>query len=161
VEDFSGTQGSRGWFYGYVAPATSSAFVLMTQFDGSIWHVQNGTYWTRVTQEGGHPNGVITTSGRVPVDHWSVRRWVSSVSGAVAIHGEVANLDASQNGVAARVVVDGATLWSRVISGVAPPGTPYYVEASLSVGSTVDLVIDPNESHDLQDTLRFTAIIER
>jgi hypothetical protein len=161
VEDFSGTQGFRGWLYGYVAPATSAAFQPMTEFDGSIWHVQNGTYWTRITQEGGHPNGVLTTSGRVPVDHWPVRRWLSSVSGNITIRGEVANIDNSQNGVAARVVVDGTTLWSQLIIGVASPGLPYTVEATVSVGSTVDLVIDPYQSHDLQDTLRFTAIIER
>jgi hypothetical protein len=52
-------------------------------------------------------------------------------------------------------------LWSQVVADVAPPGTPYSVAASVSVGSTVDLVIDPYEGHDLQDTLRFTAIIER
>jgi hypothetical protein len=95
------------------------------------------------------------------VDHFPVRRWVSSVSGSITIHGEVANLDNSQNGVAARVVVDGATLWSELVVGVASPGSPYTVQATVSVGSTVDLVIDPYQSHDLQDTFRFTAIIER
>jgi hypothetical protein len=95
------------------------------------------------------------------VDHWAVRRWVSSVSGSVTIHGEVANLDNSQNGVAARLVVDGTTLWSQVVVGVASPGSPYSVLTTVSVGSTVDLVIDPYQSHDLQDTFRFTAIIER
>lgn len=160
VEDFSGTQGSRGWHYGYVAPATSAAFQPMLEFDGSIWHVQSGTYWTRITQEGGHPHGVNTSSGRVPVDHWAVRRWVSTISGSITISGQVANLDANGNGVAARVVIDGATLWSEVVNGVASPGSPYTVQASVSVGSTVDFVIDPYESSDIADTFRFTAIIE-
>jgi hypothetical protein len=132
----------------------------MLEFDGSIWHVQNGTYWTRITQEGGHPNG-LTTTNRVPVDHWAVRRWVSTVSGRITISGQVANLDDSGNGVAARVVVDGATLWTQVVNDVAPPGSSYVVQADVVVGSTIDFVIDPYQSHDTQDTFRFTAIIER
>jgi hypothetical protein len=133
----------------------------MLEFDGSIWHVQAGTYWTRITQEGGHPNGITTTTGRMPVDQWAVRRWLSTVAGTITIRGEVANLDNSANGVAARVVVDGATLWNQVVAGVAPPGSPYSVQAVVSAGSTVDFVIDPYQSHDSQDTFRFTAIIER
>jgi hypothetical protein len=31
----------------------------------------------------------------------------------------------------------------------------------VAVGSTIDFVIDPYQSHDTQDTFRFTAIIER
>jgi hypothetical protein len=157
---FSGTQGSCGWSYGYVAPATGSAFLPMTQFDDA-WHVQDQTYWTYLARDVGHPNGTITSGGRVAVEHWAVRRWSSNVNGAVRITGVVRKATGATggNGIVARIAVDGAKLFEQVVTD--ETGTGFDLAASAKIGSTIDFVIDPNAGDDGADSTYFEARVWR
>jgi hypothetical protein len=160
---FSDTQGRCGWSYGYVAPATSDAFQLMEEYDvvDADWYVARGTYWTVMDGAHTHPNGTLTSRGRLPVEHWTVRRWTSNVSGVVRIIGEVRKSVGAVdgNGVVARVVVDGITLFEQTV--VDETGIPVEVTASLAEGSTVDFVVDPHESDDAYDSTFFEAALWR
>jgi hypothetical protein len=161
VNEYSGTQGQSNWYYGYFAPATSMAFLMMTHFDVDTWHVLDGTYWTRLDKMGGHPNGTTTCCNRQPVEQWAVRRWVSTVAGSVTISGDLASIDPnSWNGIIGHIIVDGVEVWSRVTTPQTVT-TAYQITASLRVGSTVDFAIDPNQGQDYSDATRFTIVIAR
>ncbi|MFM8007128.1 MAG: hypothetical protein ACKO86_19800, partial [Dolichospermum sp.] len=109
--EFSGTQGQNNWYYGYYdGPFNSSDFQQMNQFSSSTWYLQNGTYWTQLWATGGHPNGQIKSGGRLPVQQWAVRRWVSEIDGVVDISGSV--LGGSTIG---RIFVNGVELLSQNI----------------------------------------------
>jgi hypothetical protein len=82
----------------------------MSQFDSrtSTWFVKNKTYWTSLTADGGHPNG-INNNGATwqPVEHWAVRRWKSDYDGQVSISGLIADLNSGGgNGVIGQIFVD-------------------------------------------------------
>jgi len=173
VADFSLVQGERNWRYGYVEPATSPEFQLMTQIatvDGYMppsgeawptWAVQLGQYWTKIFELGAHANGVITSEGRQPVDQYAVRRWTSSVDGSVTLTGELAKIDttASSNGVDARIAVDQVVVYSQFVKGDDSSGYAFEVPVTVHVGSTVDFVLDSHAQNDVADLTRFTAAI--
>jgi hypothetical protein len=157
---FSGTQGKCGWSYGYVAPATSSAFVAMGEYDalGEAWYVQNGVYWTYMGRSFMHPNGVTTSGGRTAVDHWAVRRWTSNLTAAIRITG-VAKKPVGGNGTVARVMVGANVMFEQTI--VDDVGMSFDIVANVSLGTNVDFVLDPNLSDDGADSTDFTAAIWR
>lgn len=108
VQDFSGVQGHRNWYYGFydktgdtVTPGYSvSDFQQMTQFQGSTWWVNNldntsTGYFTRLDAIGGHPNGLDNYAGRLRAlrEHFAVRRWVSTYSGLAQIEVTIAKRD--------------------------------------------------------------------
>jgi hypothetical protein len=165
--DFSGVQGQAGWFYGYVAPASGPDLILMTQFEssghplGAVWWAANGTYWTSLWGLGGHPNGLVTSGGRVSVEHWAVRRWISRVEGGIRIVGRLAKENIGSvtgDGVVGRVIVDGVEVWSQHVAGTDVVGTSFDVRATVARGSTVDFRIEPFGT-DISDSTRFTAKI--
>jgi RHS repeat-associated protein len=166
VAEFSGVQGQNNWYYGYYdGPFTSSDFRQMTQFVANnssfLWSVQQGTFWTSVGSNWTHPNGVITSYGRTPVEQWSVRRWVSEAEGEIEISGKLAKLgdQIGGNGVIGRVIVDGVEIWSQAIAGNNTEGIDYKVKATVKAGSIVDFALDPNAANDLVDSTIFTASI--
>jgi hypothetical protein len=158
VIGFSGTQGQCGWSYGYVAPATSNAFVLMGEYDatGESWYVQSTVYWTYMSRNIMHPNGLTTSGGRTPVDHFAVRRWVSNVSGAIHISG-VAKKPVGGNGTIARIKVGSNEVFQENV--VDDAGVTFDVVTNVAVDMTVDFVIEPNASDDGSDSTEFTAAI--
>ncbi|MFM6201788.1 MAG: Calx-beta domain-containing protein, partial [Dolichospermum sp.] len=150
--EFSGTQGQNNWYYGYYdGPFNSSDFQQMNQFSSSTWYLQNGTYWTQLWATGGHPNGQITSGGRLPVQQWAVRRWVSEIDGVVDISGSV--LGGSTIG---RIFVNGVELLSQNISGQT---ANYNLRVAVQKGTFVDFAIDPKDNNDLSDSTLFTAKI--
>lgn len=161
MSGFSGTQGKCGWSYGYVAPATSAAFVAMAEYDvtGEAWYVQNNVYWTWIGRSTAHPNGVTTSGGRTAVDHWAVRRWTSNFAGAIRVTGVVkkASGTAFGNGVIARVVIGTTTMFEQTI--VDETGMTFDIAANASIDQTIDLVIDPNASEDGFDSTDATVAI--
>jgi hypothetical protein len=93
------------------------------------------------------------------VEHWAVRRWSSEVAGLVTVTGTVHSALSPFDGFRAHIIVDGTTVYNRLVSG-AGSTTPvaYSVTFSVSVGSTVDFAIQPNGS-DCNDHAVFTAVI--
>lgn len=158
--EFSGVQGQDSWYYGYFnGPFTSSDFQEMTEFTGDYWFVNQGLYWTRIGQLDAHPNGTTTSGGRLPVEHWSVRRYVSEVSGRLRISGLIGDGNVSQgNGVIARIFVDGIQVHTTLLDDGAAD-VHYSLDVNALVGSTIDFIVDPRSSNDIRDTTRFTATI--
>ncbi len=170
VAEFSGVQGQNNWYYGYYdGPFTSSGFQQMTQFEiGKTpplaetvpnWWVDEKTLWTLIAADGTHPNGVITSFGRTPVEHWSVRRWVSEVEGEIEISGKLAKSPGQigGNGVIGRILVDGIEIWSQAIANT--QGINYKIKTTVKAGSVVDFAVNPNASNDLVDSTVFTATL--
>jgi hypothetical protein len=158
---FSGTQGKCGWSYGYVAPATSTAFLLMTQYDttGEAWYVENGVYWTFHNRNTTHPNGITTGGGRMAIDHWSVRRWTSNLDGQVRITGTVKKAAGAVggNGIVARVMVGANKIYEQTI--VDEAGMTFDVTANVALDQPIDFVVDPNASEDGVDSTDVSAAI--
>jgi len=94
VAEFSGVQGQDGWYYGYNdgdsdSPWSSADFELMMDYSPSLWSVDLDLYWTQIGSSYCHPNGEITSGGKLPVEHWVVRRWISDVSGEIRLTGHI------------------------------------------------------------------------
>jgi len=166
VCDFSSTQGQKGWFYGYIEPQGANTFVPATQFASvragkDAWFVADGTYWTFVSASTVHPNGTITSGGRTPTEQWAVRRWQSTVAGSIKIGVTVRKEDSTfgPNGVMARVLVNGAEIWSQRLLADDRIGAEDNLPADVEVGSTIDLVVEPFEGDDRNDETYFTATI--
>jgi len=168
VAEFSSVQGQDGWFYGYYdrtndvggiyAPATD--FQQMTQYGVSPdeWTVQEGTFWTRLGEQGGHDNGVITGGGRTEVEHWAIRRYVSEATGTVTLSGNLAKLNTGGgNGIVGRIFVDGTQAYSQTVNFNDAVGFNYSFDVAVGIGSTLDFILDPNASNDQFDGARFTA----
>ncbi len=175
VAEFSGVQGRDNWYYGYWDRTNDADgqylptdFQPMTQYltgpsinYGSLyipaWYVQDLSYWSCLHSTGGAPNGLDGNQGRLPIEHWTTRRWVSEVSGSINITGDVSIFFPYGGQATARIVIDGAQVWASFVSG--STSLPYSVNAIVSVGSSVDFMIDPFQSSDISDHVQFTAAI--
>lgn len=165
ISGFSGEQGANGWSYGYwdyTADADKSYnqtadFQLLQHFGsdpinqlstrpdlgtGKLWTLQDGLYYTSLWAGGGHPNGTMDLGAHAQVEHWAVRRWVSTANGPITISGHAAKVLATNwgGGVQTRIVVDGTTVFSAAIDN---SGTNYSVNAMVHSGSLVDFLIGP------------------
>lgn len=165
ISGFSGEQGANGWSYGYwdyTADTDKSYnqaadFQLLRHFGGDpinqlstrpelgtgkLWTLQDGLYYTSLWAGGGHPNGTMDLGAHAQVEHWAVRRWVSTANGPVIISGHAAKVLATNwgGGVQARIVVDGTTVFSAAIDN---SGTNYSVNTTVHSGSLVDFLIGP------------------
>ena len=106
ISGFSGQQGANGWSYGYWdrTADTDDRYTQATDFQllrhfgsdpinqlsghpefttGQLWTLQDGLYYTSLWAEGGHPNGTMKLGSHAQVEHWAVRRWVSTANGPV------------------------------------------------------------------------------
>lgn len=76
-------------------------FERLPHFTGDAWQGSDkypdaALGWVKLTVEGGHPGN--------DMQHAAVRRWISPITGAVAITGAIAHGTEAGNGIAARVV---------------------------------------------------------
>lgn len=168
VRDYSGVQGQGGWHYGYyVSPFSSDTFTEMTQFvvnpygDGrNVWLEDRTQYWTQLWDSGGHPEGAVTSGGRVPVEQWAVRRWVSSVAGTVTFAGTLSKVvgQTGGDGIIGRIFVDGTKVYEQFIAGGDAAGMSYALSATVATGSLVDFAIAPGPSDNV-DSTTFSATV--
>jgi hypothetical protein len=157
VAEFSGVQGSNNWFYGhYSGSVTGTNLSLMQFFNNSVWSVTATIPpFALLTAQGGHPDNVGGTM------QFPTRRWVSEVEGPITIVGRLAKGDTGGgDGITGRIRVDGVQVFSRLIAANDGVGTNFSIAASVTVGSVVDFVIEPNSSVNF-DTTIFTARILR
>ena len=162
VREFSDKQGQDDWYYGYyIYPFQSSDFILMDEFSANTWWVSNGTYWTSLHAFGGHPNGLITSGGRTPVEHWAVRRWNSEITGTITILGSFRKSNiGGGDGTIGYIYVDGVEVWSYVADYDDYNGTIFEIEVSVSQGSTVDFATSPGvNSNDHADGTNYSVVI--
>jgi len=180
VAGFSGKQGTNGWSYGYwdrsAGPDKSYSqitdFQLLKHFGvdpinrlssrpefttGQLWTLQDGTYYTSLWAEGGHPNSAMQLGQHHPAEHWVARRWVSTVDGPVTISGHAGKVmpwgENWVGGCQALIVVDGETVLSAAMDN---RGTDYSINATVRVGSLVDFLIGPGPTVGVT---KFTATI--
>lgn len=179
VAEFSGVQGQSNWFYGFWDRTSdadgiydpSSDFQLMAQYiagpsinfgsqadtHAPAWFVQDGSYWTALWRDGGHPNGTNGNHGRLPFEHWTTRRWVSEVSGPINISGIYSTHPSYGGQVDVRIRIDGIEVWTA--SASITTLTNYDINVLVNAGSFVDFMIDPHQSIDVSDQPYFTATI--
>ncbi|MEZ4472280.1 MAG: CotH kinase family protein [bacterium] len=170
VVDFGGSQGLRGWSYGYRDaandggnPYNSNNFIPFPAAGGpwsagSFWTGQAWDWfagdppWTSLTPTGGQPNGF--NNGGV---QWAIRRFTSPIAGRLAISGQVGNPAAAGDGATLRLFVDGEEAFSRHLNGATED---YAVEVQVAVGSLLDFTIDPGpDGDDFGDGAIFTATL--
>ena len=108
VSDFSGTQGSRQWFYGYwdksadpdgaydafndfrAFPRAAGPFSAENFWNGSSWNWFAGDPpYTQLTSTGGHPSA-DNGNPALPT-HWVIRRFQCPTNGPVRISGSLSH----------------------------------------------------------------------
>jgi hypothetical protein len=169
-QDFRGLQGYNGWYYGFFDGISSRGdawqlddFEEMPIFDGA-WRRQPGVggYWTSITPDGGHPNGTISSGGRLPEENWAVRRWISDGTYVLQLNGRLWDADPTPghgNGVIGRIMVDGETVWEQTIDNGNQHGVQYLLHTCTVPGTIIDWVIDPRDNDDGCDDTGFHAFI--
>ena len=141
VTEFSFTQGMNNWYYGYTPVSSGvydpSGFAQYTTYGGWGYWYESGSallMWNKGGQASGTNNGGIK---------YSVRRWISTVSGSVQIQGAIAKLETFGDGVKGHVYVDGTEVWnSGLIYGTTTP-VNYSFITNVNAGSMVDFALDP------------------
>jgi hypothetical protein len=158
----SGTQGERGWFYGYYnytddpnqAYATGDFVPFRNtggpvspdgnHWTGSQWDLlaADSGPWTELGREATHPNG---TNSAPQKEHWTIRRWVAdrALPGAeITWHMRKTNTGCG-NGVEGILFVNGAVADSARIAGSDGTGVTRTISRSLAAGDVVDLALTP------------------
>lgn len=166
VSQFTSVQGMHGWFYGYLEPDNGNTFTEAEVYvsngaDPGWYALPDARTWTFMDATTMHPNGEITTGGREPLEQWAARRWVSTVEGNIRIAGDLSKyyVDGTSSGIAGYIYVDGVMVWAWYLEGWDEAGISFDKVAAVSVGSTVDFVLDPWESDDRSDRSMFTSQI--
>ncbi|MDX1951580.1 MAG: PSD1 and planctomycete cytochrome C domain-containing protein [Verrucomicrobiota bacterium] len=97
--------------------------------------------WTMINKQGGHPGKNI--------QHCSIRRWVSPISGVVEIHGELVHESKDGDGVIGRIISSrGGELLARTVKTSREPMKIKRYE--VLEGETLDFLVDPG-SHENSD----------
>jgi hypothetical protein len=157
VDDFSGIQGQKNWFYGYYnrtldpgAVYQASNFVAFPSGSGATspdnfwtgvqwdWFAGNPP-WDEIGQSNMHPNGI--NSG---AEHWVIRRWISKVSGTVTIDWSLAKANLNGNGVTGLIYHKDTQRDTAIIAGNNGTGTNRTVVITgVQVGDTIDIILSP------------------
>ncbi len=154
VRDWSltGTQGEEGWYYGYYnytldgdGMYEADDFIEFEEiyWNGTIWDldpVGQGP-WTMLGQETTHPNG--TNSAPVSDEHWTIRRWVSTYKGEVAVIWNLRAENDGGTGVGGFVFVNGVEKDSANIAGNDTEGVERGFIVEIKEGDTIDLAHTP------------------
>jgi hypothetical protein len=111
--DFSGTQGTANWSYGYFPSGNVNAFTLLPTYNSQSnrWqHVTFGPPWTLLGANSvAHPNGA--NNG---VEEWAARRWISTAAGPVKISGHLAKDGGATQLCVTRYPVQGTGIFGRI-----------------------------------------------
>ena len=146
TNQFSGTQGQDGWFYGYwdrkndadgvYAPAEflafpndGGAFSVNNFWTGSAWDWFGGNPpFTELTRTSGQPTA--PNGNPASADHWVIRRYVSTQAGPLAITGTL-----SHTSDWVRVTATGVATSSLLFIYLTGTGEGYIDDLSLVAGA--------------------------
>lgn len=135
---FSGTQGSDGWYY------LEDNGTQMTYSGGSSTWTGSDTYGGNLQTiwgSGFHPGGTRAT----------ILRFVVPASGSADIDGSFYDLDtAGGTGAVARVMHNGVTLFTRTIANGDTTGGVYDLTQTVRAGDHIDFVV-ANQTADYQN----------
>ena len=179
----SGTQGYRGWSYGYYNKTTDGDGIYQTanfsaflndgsnvisgtnQWNGGGWDLNPAASgpWTELGQTTCHPNGTNSTPGH---EHWCIRRWTSTVSGALSVSYKVWKGNPSGGGVTIRAFHNGTLKDTVAIAGTDTTGvTRSFVIPAAAIGDSIDVALTPvglaGGTDDGSDGSAFTVAISR
>lgn len=156
VAEFSGTQGTDGWSYGYFnhtalgsyTTAGFSAFAVYNAIDDR-WQASDAqvgaanNVYLSTSRFGGHPNGLGPDAQDANI--WAMRRWVSDVDGLVRMDFDLRKLNTNPaaGGITGHIFIDGVEIFSRFIATDDGVGFQSYFMLDLDVGTVIDFVIDP------------------
>ena len=156
VAEFSGTQGTDGWSYGYFnhtalgsyTTAGFSAFAVYNAIDDR-WQASDAqvgaanNVYLSTSRFGGHPNGVGPNAQDANI--WAMRRWVSDVDGLVRMDFDLRKLNTNPaaGGITGHIFIDGVEIFSRFIATDDGVGFQSYFMLDLDVGTVIDFAIDP------------------
>ncbi len=151
----SGTQGENGWFNGYynltldAEPGYSDVddFIEFApgQFVGGLWDLTTAATgpWTELGRENTHPNGTNSAPNQ---EHWTIRRWVSDVSGPVAIGWHMREVNLGGTGVGGVLFLNGTVIDQAAIAGGNATGIFRKIIRTVQAGDTIDLALTPTGS---------------
>jgi hypothetical protein len=162
----SGTQGEKGWHYGYfnltrdankvyaaaeftpftnsAGPAGGAVSPGGNHWTGQMWDLLGDAAgpWTELGRTSTHPNG---TNSAPTEEHWTIRRWISdrNLPGArITWHMHKDNTGCG-NGVTGILFVNGAQLDKVAIAAGDAAGVTRTVTRNLAIGDRVDLALTP------------------
>jgi hypothetical protein len=140
ASDFSGTQGSRGWFY-------YDSGGLMKTFSSGVWRGIEDYLW--LWGEGGHPGATRD----------AIRRFVVPQRGTARIRATVIDRQVGcGDGVRVTVRHNGAILWQRDRPDALGPES-FDLSVTVSSGDAIDFAIG-RRGDSLCDTTGFNPTIE-
>ena len=157
--DFSGTQGARGWSYGYFPNGDPNSFTTLPAYNSQNGTWQQTTCCPPQTQVGANsfaqPNGANNGT-----EQWAVREWISSFSGPIFVSGRLAKIDINSNSTGAygRIYLNHKQMYNQFVSGTNYTGLTYSLKLTVSQGDVLDFALAPN-GHDSNDLSLFSAII--
>jgi len=164
----TGTQGERGWFYGYYNRTldedrsydgddfvpfvnTVGDFGGEVAFDGNHWSGFDWRFsvdaaarrgpWTSLARRQVYPNGVSSSPAE---EHCPVRRWVSDRSGRLALVWHARKLATGGRGVTASLFVDGRRVDMIPFAGDESTGVTRSLFVDVQAESTIDLMVSPD-----------------
>ena len=166
ANEFSGTQGKDGWYYGYHEgnyPYYPDKFTQMAGGSGNgAWDATtqhwtgdtddvNGSWdlvisapsWVVVAKTMMHPQAVLEGSYEVPQQ--AVRRWVSDVDGEVGITGYFNNTSANGDGTFGRIFHNGVEKYTVLTDG---SRSDFNILLTVATGDKVDFVVDEGPNAD-------------
>ncbi|HEY0946096.1 MAG TPA: glycosyl hydrolase, partial [Opitutaceae bacterium] len=153
---FSAEQGRNGWSYGVFA-GESTQFVPLPTSRVTNWKEEwTGIYpHISITASDQHPSA----SGPKPMS--AVRRWESYFSGTALVSGRFKS-STQGDGVRARILLDGKTIWTRALGGGQPILGEFSLEVPVEPGSCVDFAVDPGPGAKINfDSTQVSIAIRR
>ena len=175
ITEFSGTQGSNGWFNGYhnvtangpydagdfieFGPGGDPGFVLVgggTRWD---WGAGNPP-WTTIDADDGHPNG--TNNAGSGGEQWAIRRYQVEEGGDLLIDAFLAAQNTNGgNGTILHILHNGTEIGSLIVGGTDGVGLrDVFSVLGAQAGDFIDLALDSN-GPDGSDGSFFSARIYR
>jgi hypothetical protein len=165
ADDFSLTQGMAGWSYGaMVRPdAPLAVGAAMAEPFEPLGSNQTHDAWVRV----GSPTLQIRANMMHPgrardVSVWAVRRWSSSVDGAIRVTG-MARVDAKKSdGVRFALSVDGHVVYLADIGGAGPANQARFdIPLKVSRDAKIDFAVGPGARGINFDATGISILIAR
>lgn len=151
--DFSGSQGSSGWRYGFTEATRKydgakdfeefSRYGPFKKFNASRWFYEHND-WVSILPGGMHPGS--NQRSRANPDHdgverWAVLRWTSSIDQSIKIEGNCRRPSDGGDGIAMRIFRGKEMVWEKEL----PPGTSetFSFELNVAGGDYLDFISSP------------------